>query len=102
MGVDHIIALHKLGYLPIRIKALPEGSYCPIGCPVLTITNTHPDFAWLTNYLESILSNILWQPMTSATISDVYRRELVRHAMKTGFYNPNDLSNLDFLCHDFQ
>ena len=101
MGVDHIIALHKLGYLPIRIKALPEGSYCPIGCPVLTITNTHPDFAWLTNYLESILSNILWQPMTSATISDVYRRELVRHAMKTGFYNPNDLSNLDFLCHDF-
>ena len=101
VGVDHIIALHRLGYLPIRIKALPEGSYCPIGCPVLTITNTHPDFAWLTNYLESILSNILWQPMTSATISDVYRRELVRHAMKTGFYNPNDLSNLDFLCHDF-
>lgn len=101
VGVDHIIALHKLGYLPIRIKALPEGVYCPIGCPVLTITNTHPDFAWLTNYLESILSNILWQPMTSATIADVYRRELVRHAMKTGFYNPNNMSNLDFLCHDF-
>ena len=101
IGTDHIVALHRLGYLPIRIKALPEGTYCPIGCPVLTITNTHDDFAWLTNYLESLSSNVLWQPMTSATIADVFKRELVRHAMKTGFYNPDDTSNLDFLCHDF-
>lgn len=101
VGVEHIIALHRLGYLPIRIKALPEGSYCPIGCPILTITNTHPDFAWLTNYLESLTSNVLWLPITSATTADVFKRELVRHAMKTGFYNPDDMSNLAFLCHDF-
>lgn len=101
VGVEHIVALHRLGYLPIRIKSLPEGVYCPIGCPVLTITNTHDDFAWLTNYLESLTSNILWLPMTSATTADVFKRELVRHAMKTGFYNPDDTSNLDFLCHDF-
>lgn len=101
VGIDHIIALHKLGYLPIKIKALPEGTYCPIGCPVLTITNTHPNFAWLTNYLESLMSNVLWLPMTSATTADVFKRELVRHAIKTGFYNPDDTSNLDFLCHDF-
>lgn len=101
VGIDHIVALHKLGYLPIKIKALPEGVYCPIGCPVLTITNTHPDFAWLTNYLESLMSNVLWLPMTSATRADVFKRELVRHAKKTGFYNPDDTSNLDFLCHDF-
>ena len=101
VGVEHIIALHRLGYLPIRIKALPEGSYCPIGCPILTITNTHPDFAWLTNYLESLTSNVLWLPITSATTADVFKRELVRHAMKTGFYNPDDMSNLSFLCHDF-
>lgn len=101
VGIDHIIALHQLGYLPIRIKALPEGTYCPIGCPVLTIVNTHDDFAWLTNYLESLTSNVLWLPMTSATTADVFKRELVRHAIKTGFYNPDDTSNLDFLCHDF-
>ena len=106
IGLDHIIDLYDKGYLPIELKALPEGSYCPIGCPVLTITNTDDDpknstCAWLTNYLETLLSTELWLPMTSATTADVFKRELVRHAKKTGFYNPNDMSNLDFLCHDF-
>lgn len=106
VGIDHVVELHRLGYLPIELKALPEGSYCPIGCPVLTITNTDDDpsnsrFAWLTNYLETLLSTELWLPMTSATTADVFKRELVRHAKKTGFYNPADFSNLDFLCHDF-
>lgn len=101
IGVDHVRDLHRLGYLPIRIKALPEGSYCPMGVPILTITNTHPKFAWLTNYLESLTSNVLWHPITAATMADVFKRELIRHAMKTGFYDPRDTSNIDFLCHDF-
>lgn len=101
IGTDHIKELHQLGYLPLHIKALPEGTYCPIGTPVLTVTNTHDDFAWLVNYLESITSNELWLPMTSATRADVFKRELIRHAIKTGFFNPEDSSNLDFLCHDF-
>lgn len=101
IGVSHIAELHDLGYLPIKIKALAEGMYCPLGVPMLTITNTHPDFAWLTNYLETLLSNALWKPMNSATTADVFKRELFRHAKKTGFLNLNDTSNVDFLCHDF-
>jgi len=101
IGTDHIAALHKLGYLPIKLKSLPEGMYCPIGVPMLTITSTHDDFAWLTNYLESLMSNALWKPVTSATMSDIFKRNLVQHAIKTGFYNPDDTSNIDFLCHDF-
>lgn len=101
IGIDHVRDLHRLGYLPIRIKALSEGCYCPIGVPIMTITNTHPKFAWLTNYLESLSSNVLWHPITAATMADVFKRELIRHAMKTGFYNPKDTSNIDFLCHDF-
>lgn len=101
IGTDHIRELHQLGYLPIKIKALHEGSYCPIGVPLLTITNTHPKFAWLTNYLESLVSNVLWHPITAATVADVFKRELVRHAIKTGFYKWGDISNIDFLCHDF-
>lgn len=101
IGTDHIRELHKLGYLPIKIKALPEGSYCPMGVPMMTITNTDKRFAWLTNYLESLTSNVIWHPTVDATIADVFKRELVRHAKKTGFYNPDDTSNIDFLCHDF-
>ena len=98
VGVEHIRALHRLGYLPIRIKALPEGSICPIRVPMLTIVNTHPDFFWITNFLETLMSCELWLPMTSATTARVYRKELERHAAKTGFSKDIELG---FLCHDF-
>ena len=98
VGTEHIRALHKLGYLPIRIKALPEGSICPIRVPMLTVVNTHPDFFWITNFLETLMSCELWLPMTSATTARVYRKELERHAEKTGFSKDIELG---FLCHDF-
>ena len=97
-GIEHIKALHKLGYLPIEIKALPEGSVCPIRVPMLTIKNTLPEFAWLTNYLETLLSNVLWMPCTSATGARIAKKQLVEHAKKTGF--PKDVE-LGFCCHDF-
>lgn len=98
VGYRHIEALYDLGYLPIRIKALPEGSICPIRVPMMTITNTKSEFFWLTNYLETLISCTLWMPCTSATRARLYKNELKRHAVHTGF--PEDV-NLDFLCHDF-
>src|SRR5689334_23148512 len=64
--MDHIRALHALGYLPIRILALPEGSRVPIGVPPLVIYSTHESGFWLPNYLETILSCTIWQACTSA------------------------------------
>lgn len=72
VGTKHIEELHDLGYLPIRIKALPEGTLCPIRVPALTFINTHPDFFWLTNYFETLISTTLWLPMTSATTARLY------------------------------
>jgi len=98
VDTSHIEALWDLGYLPIEIKALEEGTLCPIGVPMLTITNTHPDFAWLVNYLESLLSCMLWQPMTSATIAHEYKKILTKYALET------DETNIEFINwqgHDF-
>jgi nicotinamide phosphoribosyltransferase len=81
--VSHFEALHDLGYLPIHVKAITEGTLVPIKVPVLTIYNTHPDFYWVTNYLETILSNLLWKPMTSATIAHQYRKVLTKWQEKT-------------------
>ena len=67
VGIAHIEALHDLGYLPIKIMALPEGSVYPIRVPCVVIWNTLPDFFWLTNYLETILSTSVWGMCTSAT-----------------------------------
>jgi nicotinamide phosphoribosyltransferase len=94
---SHLIALHKLGYLPLRIKALPEGTRCPLGVPVLTIVNTHPEFFWLTNYLETILSASLWKPMTTATVAFEYKKILTQYARKTG----SDENFVNFQAHDF-
>src|SRR5690606_28557332 len=71
---SHLEELHDLGYLPIELKALREGTIAPIKVPVLTVENTDKRFFWLTNYLETIISTEIWQPMTSATISHQYRK----------------------------
>jgi nicotinamide phosphoribosyltransferase len=96
--VTHFEKLHDLGYLPIAVKALPEGTMVPIKVPVLTIYNTHPDFYWLTNYLETILSNLLWKPMTSATIAHQYRKVLTGWMRKT---DPSNAWFIDWQGHDF-
>ncbi len=96
--VSHFEALHDLGYLPIDVKALPEGTLVPIKVPVLTIYNTHPDFYWVTNYLETILSNLLWKPMTSATIAHQYRKVLTKWMEKT---DSERAWFIDWQGHDF-
>lgn len=80
---DHLEALHDLGYLPLHIKALPEGSVSPLKTPVLTITNTHPNFAWVPNFLETLISAELWPMMQSATIAFAYRKMLTKYARLT-------------------
>lgn len=82
--VEHIAALHDLQYLPVQIRALPEGTFVPVGVPVLTIENTLPEFFWLTNYLESVLSAYLWLPCTSATTAWNLRKLFDNYADLTG------------------
>ena len=69
--IDHVDKLHDLGYLPLMIKAMREGTRCPIGVPFCTIYNTHPEFAWLTNFIETISQCTIWRMITSAT--DCYK-----------------------------
>lgn len=69
---DRIAALHELGYLPLEIRALPEGSVVNMGIPVVEMTNTHPDFAWVVQWVECILQAELWAPCAYATIGKAY------------------------------
>lgn len=96
--VSHIEALWELGYLPIKVKALPEGTLVPMGVPVLTIYNTEPEFYWITNFLETLISNLLWKPITSATIAHQYKKNLVNWAVKT---DEDNIGFVEFQGHDF-
>lgn len=94
--VEHIKELHALGYLPLEIKALPEGMSVPLRCPMLTIKNTDDRFFWLTNFLETLFSCEMWQASTSATIAKEYRAILDAYAKETG-----DEGFVQFQGHDF-
>ncbi len=95
--VDHINDLHDLGYLPIRIKALPEGSRVPIRVAMLTVVNTDERFFWLTNYLETCMSAELWKSCATATIAYEYRRLLNHFTEVTG----SDPGFIPVQAHDF-
>ena len=100
IGTDdatHWDALYDLGYLPLKIDALPEGTLTPIRVPMFTIENTLPEFYWLTNFVETIMSTEIWKPMTSATIALQYRKICEKWAEKTC----DDTSHIDFQGHDF-
>ena len=64
VGIDydatHFEDLHDLGYLPISIKALPEGSLVPYQVANMTIVNTVKGYAWLVGYLETVQSQQNW------------------------------------------
>ncbi len=94
----HIGDLHELGYLPLEIKALPEGSLVPMRVPIFTIMNTKPEFFWLTNMLETLLSAIIWKPCTSATTAFVYLRTFTKYAKVTV---GDDMSFISWQGHDF-
>ena len=73
-AIEKIEKLHKLGYLPIQVFGLKEGTLVPMHVPMFGITNTHKDFAWLPQSLESLISAESWHPMLAATVGYTYRQ----------------------------
>lgn len=97
VSVDGLSKLHDLGFLPLEIKTLDEGTQVPMGIPVLTVTNTIDHAYWLVNFLETTISNLTWKTSTAATIATEYRAMLKDFALKTG----TPIEVVDFQAHDF-
>jgi len=93
----HIEQLHDLGYLPIKICALKEGTTVPIRVPLFTIENTHNDFHWLTNYIETLTSACMWKPITTTTVVKKYRQICEKWAEKTS----DTKDHIQWQCHNF-
>ncbi|OOF71462.1 nicotinate phosphoribosyltransferase [Rodentibacter caecimuris] len=94
---EHIAQLHRLGYLPLKIKAVEEGKTVAIQMPMMTIENTHTDFAWLTNYLETLINMSMWQPIISASVARQCRFVLMNFAEQTC----ENHDHIPFQLHDF-
>lgn len=94
---DGFALLHDLGYLPLIVRALPEGSRVNMKVPTMVLNNTHPDFGWLVNYIEPTLSNSNWKTSLNATIAYEYRRVFEHFAKLTGV----SLEGVQWQGHDF-
>lgn len=95
--VQRIKALHELGFLPVKVLHLPEGTVTRTGICQAVIFNTNPEFAWVTNYLETLFSTLQWNAQTVASIARNYRKLCDQWAEKTC---DNNL-HVDWQCHDF-
>jgi nicotinamide phosphoribosyltransferase len=84
ISVKHLEDLHDLGYLPLIIMALPEGTLVPMRVAHTVFWNTLPEFYWLTNFIETIYSAHTWDTSTAATIAFQYRNVFDEYAEQTG------------------
>jgi nicotinamide phosphoribosyltransferase len=98
IGDQHIRDLHALGYLPLEIWALPEGSNVNLRVPTFVVWNTDARFFWLTNAIETILSTTIWGPCTSATTAVMYRQIFEKWAKET---SPEAIGFVPWQGHDF-
>ena len=78
-----VSALYDLGYLPLEIRAVPEGCRVNMHVPMIEISNTHPDFVWLVNAIETQMSATLWHTMLSANVGVKYRNIVNRFYQQT-------------------
>lgn len=89
--------LHDLGYIPLLVKSIDEGTVVPVGLPFYTIENTLPEFEWLANYLESGMSTDTWKQLTVATVAMAFRKISLKYAKDT----VGNTDFVDFQNHDF-
>jgi nicotinamide phosphoribosyltransferase len=94
-GWQYILDKHN-GYLPVVIRAVPEGTVVPVKNVLATIENTDPECFWLTTWLETALLRAVWYPTTVATQSYTIRKVILDALERTG-----DPSLIDFKLHDF-
>ena len=94
-GWEYIIREHQ-GRLPIRIKAVPEGTVIPTKNVMVTVENTDPKCYWLTTFLETALLRAVWYPTTVATNSYESKKIILKYLEKTG--TPESIG---FILNDF-
>ena len=94
---DYILQQYG-GKLPVRIKAVPEGTVVPVKNILLSIENTDPKCFWLTNFLETLLMQV-WYPATVATLSREVKK-IVQHYYELTS-DEKSFGGIDFALNDF-
>ncbi len=89
-------ALVKLGYWPLKIKSLPEGTLVKNGNVLMTIVNTDRKFPWAVGFVEGLLLKV-WNTGTVATNSFKLRKVAEAFALHT----TGGIPGIEYAIHDF-
>ena len=86
------------GKLPVKIKAVPEGTAVGTKNVLMTIENTDPKCFWLTNFLETLLMQV-WYPCTVATMSREVKKVVTKYYQETA--TSGSEVGIDYVLNDF-
>jgi len=99
-GVWMYILSQKDGFLPVVIKAVPEGTVLPPGNVLFTVENTDPECFWLSQYLETLLMHV-WYTTAVCTQSREQKKLIVKYLKETGCGETVEKNLHLFKLHDF-
>lgn len=88
----------QVGYLPLEIRALPEGTVAPCAVPLIEVVNTDPRFCWLATFIETSLLRAVWYPTTVATLSQKAKAIILAGLRKS---SDDPAGQIPFKLHDF-
>lgn len=94
--LERISKLWDLQHLPVEIKCLPEGSRVNMGVPCIELSNTHPDFAWVVQWIECIMQSEIYGFCNWATMAYEYRKLANEFYSKTTNNAVSSMAMADF------
>ena len=90
-------AIRDLGYLPLVVRAVPEGTVVPVGLPIMNVENTVDGFAWLPAYIETWAQDIVWVMSIIASKMRWLRKQVDTFTANTG----TDHDYGEYMIHNF-
>lgn len=95
-GWEYVLHEHG-GYLPVIVKAVPEGTVVPNKNVLVTVENTDPKCPWVTSYVETAILRGVWYGSTVATISKACKNVINKYLTETA----DTTNSLLFSLQDF-
>lgn len=89
--------IRDLGYLPLSVRAIPEGTVVPAGVSIADIVNTDEVSAWLVGYIETWVQDIIWCMSTVASKVRFIYKQMLAFCKATG----TSLEHLEYMIHNF-
>lgn len=96
-GWRRIVDVHG-GMIPMRIRAVKEGTFVPVSNVLVTCESTDPELVWVESFFETAILRAVWYATTVATNS-FHCKRIIKNALEKSSDDPE--AEINFKLHDF-